>query len=199
MTVSPVDIKQIKQAPESSAVIDIIKNRFSPRAFSNEEITQAEIDIIIEAAHWAPSAMNEQPWRYQVALKNNTQAFKNMVSVLAPGNEPWAKQAAALILCSIKSTYSSNNKINTSALHDLGMANQNLLLQALSMNIYAHVIGGFDKAKAIDVFSIDEEINPVCIIALGYLGNHEHLTEPYKERELKPRTRLPIKDILEYL
>lgn len=194
-----MDTKKIKEAFTKFKVIDLIKNRFSARAFDDKAITIDDLNAILEAAIWAPSAVNEQPWRYFVAAKQNADSFKKLLDLLAPGNEPWAKNAAALILSSVKLTYTQNGKPNVSALHDVGMANQNLLLQALSIDIYGHVMGGFDKEKAKQVFNLSDDFQPICIIALGYLGNSEMLVEPYKEREHIVRTRKPLEEVVEFI
>jgi nitroreductase len=194
-----MDTKQIKAASTQYHVTDLIKNRFSPRAFSDKAITLDDVNTVLEAASWAPSAMNEQPWRYHVALKSNQTGFQKLVDLLVPGNTPWAKNASALVLCTTKLTYSQNQQPNGSTFHDTGMANQNLLLQALSMDIYAHVMGGFDKEKSKQVFNISNDYQPICIIALGYLGNAETLTTGFKERELAARTRKPLAEVVTYL
>jgi len=194
-----MDTKQIKVASTQYPVIDLIKNRFSPRAFSDKAITLDDVNALLEAAMWAPSAMNEQPWRYFVALKNNEVAFQKMVDLLMPGNTPWAKNAGALILCAAKLTHDQNQQPNVSALHDVGMSNQNLLLQALSMNIYGHVMGGFDKQRSKQVLNISDDYQPICIIALGYLGDAETLSVGFKERESASRTRKSLSEVITYL
>jgi nitroreductase len=194
-----MDIKRIKIAPTNYNVLDLIKNRFSARAFSDKALALSEVNTLLEAAMWAPSAMNEQPWRYYVALKSNVLAFQKLVDLLVQGNMPWAKNAGALILCTVKLTFKQNQQPNVSALHDVGMANQNLLLQALSMGIYGHVMGGFHRNQAKEIFNMGSDYEPVCIIALGYLGDLETLVEPFKERERTQRTRKLLNEVVTYL
>ena len=169
--------------------MDLIKNRWSPRAFDEKEVTKVQMDTILEAATWAPSCMNEQPWRYAVALKQNKNGFKKLLDLLVPGNAIWAKNSAALILCYVKTTYDSNGAVNDWAMHDAGLANENLLLQATNMGIYGHIMAGFTADKAIADFVLTNEYKPVCMIALGYPGNSGMLEEPFKTREMTPRTR----------
>lgn len=190
---------QQKTATTQFEVLEIIKKRFSPRAFSDKRITPTDIKTIIEAAQWAPSAVNEQPWRYKVALKENFDSFHQLLDLLTPNNQLWAKEAGALVFCYAKSIYSKNETTNSSAFHDTGMANQNLLLQALSMNIYGRMMGGFDKKRAKEVFLENDDFQPVCIIALGYLGNIEDLSEGLQIKERELRLRKALKEVVEFL
>lgn len=184
----------IKQAKTKHNVHELIKNRWSARSFSEKEITQEELETIFEAAGWAFSSMNYQPWRYIYAHKKDEVNFQKMVNCLNGGNKPWAKDAPVIIMALAKKNF-DNGISNAAALHDLGAANTNLILQATSMNIYGHLMGGFDKEKAIEVFNIDtEEYEPFVFIALGYLDTPEKLIEPFKTREVTPRTRKPLAD-----
>ena len=127
----------IKIAKTIYPVLDVIKNRWSARAFSNKTITDEELNTLFEAASWAASANNEQSWQY-IYAKKGTGAFDNIWNCLSPGNQPWAKHAAALIVAVTRKTFEANNAVNAYAGHDLGMANAHLLLQARTMNIYCH-------------------------------------------------------------
>lgn len=185
-------IADIKVPETKYPVIDTIRNRWSARAFSNEPVSKETMFAILEAASWAPSAFNEQPWGYVVGMRQNEKGFKMLLDCLSPGNAAWAKNAGVLILSYAKLTVTPTGNPNASALHDTGMANQNLLLQATAMNVYGHIMGGFDKQKAIDDFGLTDDYAPVCMIALGYLDEPESLEEPFRSRELTPRTRKPI-------
>jgi len=186
----------IKQAKTKNNVNELIKNRWSARAFSEKEITQEKLETIFEAAGWAFSAMNYQPWRYIYAHRKDETNFKRMTDCLAGGNKPWAKDASVMIMALAKKNY-DNGTPNASALHDIGAANATLILQALSMDIYGHLMGGYDKEKAIELFKIDtNEYEPVVFIALGYLDSPEKLIEPFKTREVTPRTRKPLADYI---
>lgn len=186
----------IKQAKTKYDVHELIRNRWSARSFSEKEITQEELETIFEAAGWAFSAMNYQPWRYIFAHKKDEINFHKMVDCLNGGNKPWAKDASVIIMALAKRNY-DNGSPNTASLHDLGAANTNLILQATSMNIYGHLMGGFNKEKAVDVLNIDtNEYEPFVFIALGYLDIPEKLTEPYKTREMTPRSRKPLTEYI---
>ena len=184
----------IKHAVTKHNVHELIRNRWSARSFSEREITQEELDTIFEAAGWAFSAMNYQPWRYIYAHKKDGADFQKLVDCLSSGNKPWAKDASVIIMALAKKNY-DNGIPNAAALHDLGAANATLMLQATSMNIYGHLMGGYDKDKAIEVLTIDtEEYEPVVFIALGYLDVPQKLIEPFQTREVTPRTRKEISE-----
>jgi nitroreductase len=169
----------------------IIEKRWSPRAFADRSISEEQMQELLEAARWSASSMNEQPWRYVYAHKG-TPGFEQLWECLMPGNQPWAKNAAVLVVSMYKKTFSRNGRINSSAMHDLGMANAQMILQAAHRDIYAHMMGGFDKGKTSELLGLSEDTVPLCIIAFGYLGNPDQLEEPYKTRELNERKRLPV-------
>jgi nitroreductase len=181
-------VSKIKHAKTKHKVLDVISNRWSPRAFSPEKISDEDIENILEAASWAPSALNEQPWRY-IYAHNKTPGFSKIVECLLPGNRLWANQAAVVVISIGIKTYEKTGLPNSHYLHDTGLANANLITQAFSMGVYSHLMAGFDKTKTIDQFQLKETEDPICFIALGYLGNSEQLPEPFKSRENAPRTR----------
>lgn len=180
-----------KIAQTKHQVIDLIKQRWSARSFTAQPIAEKDVQNILEAGSWAPSANNTQPWRYIYAHRG-TEGFKKLLSALVPGNQPWAKNAAVLIAAvGIKELPDTQQK-QPYYMHDTGMANSFILLQALSMNVYGHVMGGFNKVQIAEELSLPANEEPVAMIALGYLGDAELLEEPYKARELAPRSRKPL-------
>jgi nitroreductase len=185
----------IKTANTRRPVIDLIKNRWSARAFSEQDITDEQLLTLIEAASWAPSSMNDQPWRYRYALRG-TAAFEEMWACLLLGNQPWSKHAAALLLCTAKKNFTKNGSPNRHALHDTGMANAFLMLQATEMGIYGHIMGGYDPARVQETFQLAEDEEAVCIIALGFLGTPEQLDEPFRTREITPRSRRAAEEFI---
>jgi len=188
-------MNSIKIAQTAYPVLDIIKNRWSARSFSDKPIYENEMNTILEAGSWAFSSMNEQPWRFIVALKN-TPLFDQLFSVLGGGNQPWCKNAAALVLTIGKKTYTSNGSINTVMLHDVGAANMLMTLQGNSMGIYSHVMGGYDAKKSVEIFNLDSDFEPVAMMVFGFLDEAEKLDEPYKTRELTGRTRKPLDELI---
>lgn len=182
---------EIKTPTTQFSVAPFITARFSPRSFAEKPIAQAALNALFEAASWAPSANNEQPWSYHFAHRGSD-GFQQLWECLMPGNQPWAKNAAVLAVTSTRKLFAASGKPNVSAEHDLGMANANLLLQARALEIFGHPMGGFDKAKTAALLGFDENTQPVCIIALGYLDDPEKLEEPFLTRERTPRSRKAV-------
>lgn len=185
----------IKIANTEHDVLDLIKNRWSPRSFSDKVIPENDLHTILEAAGWAASANNEQPWQYYYASKGND-GFAQISESLAGGNKPWAQHADVLIVAVARKTFEANQAENGAAMHDLGMANAHLLLQASALNIYSHMMGGFDRAKISETLNLTENQLPVAVIALGYLDEAEKLEEPFKTRELTARVRKPLNEFV---
>ncbi|MEJ8757319.1 nitroreductase family protein [Pontibacter sp. H259] len=177
-------------------VNELIQNRWSPRAFSSKPVEVEKLEALFEAARWAPSAMNEQPWRFVYATKDNPEAYNNLLSTLAEANQVWAKEAPVLILSVAKSNYSSFEGRNTHAWHDAGMATANMAFQATALGLHLHIMGGFSADKAREVLQIPEGYEPVSIIAVGYLGDATQLPEPLKIRETAPRNRKPLQEFV---
>lgn len=170
-------------------VSSFITRRWSSFAFSNKPIERTELNKLLEAASWAASSMNEQPWRYLYAHRG-TIAFDRMVDVLMDGNQPWAKNAAVLVIALAKRHFARNGKENRHHMHDLGSANTTLLLQAAEEGIRGHMMGGFHLEAALQAFEIDNTTWELgCFIALGYPGEADDLEEPYAGRERNPRER----------
>lgn len=186
-----LDIKDIK-APETVCdVHPLIQKRWSPRAFSDRAIAEETLYELFDAARWAASAFNEQPWQYVYACRD-TAGFTQLWDCLAAGNQPWTQSAAVLLVALKRTTLSRNGKPNPWAGHDVGMANAHLLLQAAHRDIYGHLMAGFDPDKIRALLSLSDDVEPVCMGALGYLGDPAQLAEPYQSRELTPRTRKAI-------
>lgn len=188
-------MSKIKKAQTQKPVLDLIRDRWSARSFSDKEISEDTMNTIIEAASWSFSAMNEQPWRYAVAYRG-TPLFEKFHNLLMGGNKPWCQNAAALVLSLGKKKYSVNGLENYCMMHDLGAANMLLTLQANSLGIFTHVLGGYDSKRAIEEFQLSDEFEPVYMIALGYLDDPEKLEEPFRTREITPRSRMGLNEIL---
>ena len=174
----------------------LIAHRWSPRAFADRPIDSAVLCSLLEAARWAPSSFNEQPWRFIVGDSERTLTTHQKIrEILVPQNN-WAHKAPVLILTVAKLTFSHNGNPNRHAFHDVGLAMGNLTMQAMEHGIYVHQMAGIDTEKAIAVFGIPQGYEPVAGAALGYLGSPDQLTGELKERELAPRSRNPLQDIL---
>lgn len=188
-------MESIKRAKTQFPVLDVIKDRWSARSFSDKPISEETINTLIEAATWSFSSNNEQPWRFAVAHRG-TPLFEKFFSLLAGGNQPWCKNAAVLILSIGKRTMTSNNMLNPAMMHDVGAANMLLTLQANSMGIYTHVLGGYDAKGTKEMFDLGDDFEPVYMIAAGYLDEPDKLVEPFKTREITPRSRKSVSEIL---
>ncbi len=187
-------VTEIKRAATDYPVHPLIEQRWSPRAFDARPVEPAILLSLFEAARWAPSGGNGQPWHFIVGRKG-TPTHDKLVSVIKEGNLPWAAQAPVLLLTVAKMTTSSGRP-HRHAFHDVGLAVANLTFQAAAHDIYVHQMGGFEPEKAREVFAIPEGFEPVTAIALGYLGEPEVLDEKNREREMAPRTRRPITEFV---
>lgn len=175
---------------------EAIQNRRSPRAFSDKKVSSETLMSLFEAARWAPSAMNEQPWLYFYAEKENSAAFNSILEVLTGINPQWAKDAQILIISVARKFYEYQHRQNQNAFHDVGAANISLAIQAAHLGLQVRQMGGFDKLKAAELLQLDPlEFEPVTVIAVGYPGNPEQLPEELMKRELQPRLRKSIEEI----
>lgn len=173
----------------------LIEKRWSPRAFGDQPVSEQQLELLFEAARWAPSAMNEQPWRFSYATREDEENFNQLFSLLMPGNS-WAGKASALFIAVAKTAYTYNGNPNPHAWYDVGLATGNLLLQATELGLHVHLMAGFDAAKAREVLQIPEGYEPVAMGAVGYAGDPDSLPEQLKERELAPRQRKPLRELL---
>ncbi len=175
---------------------ELIAKRYSPLAFDKRSVEKEKINKLFEAARWAPSSRNEQPWRFIFAERENKDSFNRMLETLAEGNKIWARDVPLLILSIALLNSSFHNRPNPYAFHDTGMAVGNLLIQATEMGIYAHQMGGYDKEMARKNLNIPEEYAPVAMIAVGYRGNTDNLSEELQKREQSKRERMPLDKIV---
>ncbi|RED97056.1 nitroreductase family protein [Marinoscillum furvescens] len=180
-----------KEAKTEATLIHAIKDRWSPRAFAAKPIGDEELQNMLEAARWAPSSMNEQPWRFIYAHKGEP-AHQQIVDTLMSGNQTWAQHAPLLIVTIIKTTFDRNGAPNRSAQHDLGLAIGNLTIQGTADGLSFHHMGGVHFDQLAEAFAITDGYEPVTVIAAGYQGDPDTLTDELKSRELAPRKRLTV-------
>ncbi len=185
-----------KPAPVQYPVHDVIKRRWSPRAFAERPVDTGTLRSLFEAARWAPSSNNEQPWRFIVASQDDRTAYDRLLACLAEGNRKWAYRAPVLILSVASMNFEDSAKPNRHAFHDTGLAAENLALQATAFGLVAHPMAGFDVEKARAEYKIPSGYEPVAMIAVGYPGDPAVLPDHLRERELKPRNRRPISDFV---
>jgi nitroreductase len=185
-----------KPATTDSPVHELIRNRWSPRAFVDTPVSANVLRSLFEAARWAPSSNNEQPWVYLVATKDDPESFGKMLGVLVEFNANWAKHAPVLALSVAHLKMQRDGKPNRVAMHDVGSASAQLTFEANSRGLRVHQMAGFDAEKARQTFAIPPDWEPVAAMAIGYPGNPDSLPENLRERELAPRTRKPSSEFV---
>lgn len=177
-------------------VHDLVRGRWSPRAFSNRTVERDKLLSLLEASRWAASSNNEQPWSLIVATKDHPSEYARLLSCLVESNRVWAQNAPVLMLSVAKRHFEFNGEENHHAFHDVGAAIGNLSTQAIALDLFVHQIGGFNAETARSQFSIPSGYEPVAMIAIGYLGDPQSLPEALKDRELAPRTRKPLTEFV---
>jgi nitroreductase len=189
------EVEDLKHAPAVPGVIEEILARWSPRAFSHKPVSQEDLTKIFEAARWAPSSFNEQPWRFLVGHKGDP-TYQKIFDSLVEFNQGWAKSAPVLILSAAQKHFAHNRAANHFAIHDTGAATAYLVLQATALGLHAHSMAGFDQEKARAAFQIPEDYAIGAVTALGHLGDTETLPEGLREQELSPRRRKPLSEFV---
>jgi len=184
-----------KPAPTNFPVHDLIRDRWSPRAFASKSIEPAVLASLFEAARWAPSSNNEQPWAYLVATKDDTENFAKTLRVLVEFNAAWAKEAPVLMIAVSRLNF-QNGTPNRNAFYDTGAATALLSVEATARGLAVHQMAGFDHAKAKKVFEISDDCEPIAAIAIGYPGDPNSLPEKLRDREVAPRTRKPLSEFV---
>jgi nitroreductase len=181
---------------ESDPLIhELLARRRSPRAFDpHRRVSRLALRTLLEAARVAPSCFNEQPWRFLVFDAGEPEALEQARSCLAAGNS-WARGAPVLILSVAAERWSGDGSPNRWAEHDVGLASENLALQATSLGFAVHFMAGFDEKRARELFRIPEDHMPMAMIAVGYPGDPDDLPPRLRERERAPRLRRPIEEI----
>jgi nitroreductase len=185
-----------KTATIEHEVIQEIKNRRSGRAYSEQAVEQEKLHRILEAARWAPSSMNEQPWRYILATRDNTETYNKVFDTLIESNQTWVKKVPVLLVSLAKKTHIKNGTANRFALHDTGAANISLALEAGAIGLMAHQMGGYDYNKLKTSLNIPDDFEIASVIAIGYPGNPEELPEALRNRELAPRERYTQQELV---
>jgi nitroreductase len=185
-----------KPASTGYPILDLLRQRWSPRAFADRPVEPEKLRILVEAARWAPSCYNEQPWSFIVATKENRAEFDRLLSCLVEGNARWARHAPVLMLSVAKLTFDRNNKPNRHAVHDVGLAVENLVIQGMALGLYVHQMAGFHLDKAREVYAIPEGHEPVAAMVIGYLGDSAGLPDDLREREMAPRTRKSLESFV---
>jgi len=190
-----IDLMQ-KPAPSDFPIHELISERWSPRAFADKPVPRDVLRSIFEAARWAPSSNNEQPWAYIVASRDDNASFEKTLSVLVEFNANWAKGAPVLAIAVARLTFAKNNVPNRNAQYDTGAATALLSVEATARGLAVHQMAGFDPEKARHVFGIPAGWEAIAAIAIGYPGDPASLPQPLQDREMAPRTRKPINEFV---
>lgn len=195
MGVSVIEVNILKRAPGIDGMMSEVLNRWSPRAFTDRAVSPADLRRVFEAARWAPSSGNEQPWRYLVGLRNSSTHSK-ISETFAGYNRNWAPQAPVLILGTTNTKLSRHDAANIYAMYDLGAATAMLVLQATALGLATHQMGGFDHDAIREALQIPEEYALGSVMALGYQAEPAALAdEELIKREMAPRSRKPVTEI----
>jgi nitroreductase len=184
-----------KLAETNYLVHELIRRRWSPRAFVDRLVEPEKLLSLLEAARWAPSSYNYQPWSFIIATKDNPEEYNRLLDTLVEFNQGWAK-AAPVLLIAVARLRNEDGKENRHAFHDVGLALENLVLQATDLGLAVHQIGGFDVEKARAVYQIPEGFEPATAVTIGYAGDPQSLPNGLKERELAPRSRKPLTEFV---
>jgi nitroreductase len=185
-----------KPAATDHPVHPLIRERWSPRAFSLKPVPTEVLRSLFEAARWAPSSNNEQPWAFLVATKDDREFHDKMVSTLVEFNQTWAKHAPVLAIAISELAFARNGHANRNAFYDTGAAVADLTTEATARGLLVHQMAGFDPHKAIELFSIPTGWEPIAAFVVGYPGDPQALPEPLREREHAPRTRKPLAEFV---
>lgn len=185
-----------KPAQTDYPIVEVLKRRWSPRAFSDQMIEPEKLRSLFEAARWAPSSFNEQPWFFILATKQEPEEHAGLLGCLVEGNQQWARQAPVLMVSVAKLNFDRTGKPNRHAFYDLGMAVGNLMVQATALDLFVHQMAGFSAEKVAEIYGVPDAFAPVAAIALGYGTDVDDLPEPAREAESKPRSRKPIQSFV---
>lgn len=178
-----------KSADIASPVLDVIQKRRSRRAYADRMVEPEKIRSLFEAARWAPSSLNEQPWFYIYATREQGALWNKIYETLKEGNKVWARHAPLLILSLARKNFIRFDAPNPSARYDLGAANAFLSLQAAHLGLNVHQIAGFEPKTAVANLGVPDIYEPVIVMAIGYPGAADTLPENLKAREVAPRER----------
>ncbi len=181
---------------EARSISPMMRERRSPRALVGPVPERAVIAALFEAARWAPSAFNEQPWRFVVATADDPAEFSKLLGCLYDGNQLWCKNAPILMIGVAKNFFDYKHAPNNLCALDLGLAVENLLLEAVGQGLYAHPMSGFSPDAVRKAYGVPAEYEPKVAIAAGYLGDPAILPEELRAGETAERTRKPISEIV---
>ena len=174
-------------------ILESLNRRWSPRAYSEKPVEKEKLQSILEAARWAPSARNEQPWRFIIGQKGDG-TWEKIFESLVEWNQQWTKRAPVLVLNIGKKFYDFKHLPNDTYQYDTGQAVAMSVTEAVNQGLIGHQMGGFSPEKAIELFDIPEDYQPISVAAFGYYGDPELLPDDMKESEFEERKRRPLNE-----
>jgi nitroreductase len=185
-----------KPAATQYPVHELIRERWSPRAFSEKAVSPEILQSLFEAARWAPSSNNEQPWAFLVGTRGDGNTFRKILGTLVEFNQTWAKHAPVLAIAVSELAFAKNGHSNRNASYDTGAAVSQLTTEATSRGLFVHQMAGFDPHKGAETFAVPNGWEPIAAFAIGYAGDPQTLPESLRERELAPQTRKPLHEFV---
>ena len=184
-----------KVTPNKYPINDLVKKRWSPRAFSEKQIEEEKLASLFEAARWAPSAFNEQPWRFIIGQKGS-ETYDKILQSLVEWNQQWAGKSPVLVLNIASKNFSHNSKTNATAQYDLGQAVAFMIIEAVNQGLVSHEMSGFDAEEAARLLQIPEDFQAVSVTAFGYYGDASLLPEDMLQSEMEDRKRKNLNEIV---
>jgi nitroreductase len=185
-----------KIANTDHPIHELIAGRWSPYAFSHRRVDSVDLAGCLEAARWAPSSYNEQPWSFLIATRDDVENFEKILSCLVEANQAWARQAPVLLLCCTKLNFSRNGEPNAAAVHDLGLAAATLSFEATARGLYVHQMIGIVPDRAAKLFEIPSDVRPLTAMAIGYVAEPGAAPEEFQQRDVAPRSRKPLEQFV---
>ncbi len=182
----------MKEAQPDYPIEALLARRWSPYSFAERDVPLEDLQAILEAARWAPSSYNEQPWRYLLARRSDPAAFEKLLSCLVDGNQVWAKSAPVLLIGLAIVKFARNGKPNAAAVHDLGLAAGNICVEATARGLFVHQMIGIVPERVRALYNVPDDAEPLTAAAIGYLGDGSSLPDAIQERDRGPRTRRPL-------
>lgn len=186
----------IKLAKPDHPIQPALADRWSPYCFSDKPVSDADLRSVFEAARWAPSSYNEQPWSYLVAAKADAKEFERLLSCLVEGNQAWAKDAPVLAIGCTSLNFQRNGKPNSAALHDLGLASASLTMEATARGLVVHQMIGIVPERVRELYQVPEGVQPLTGLAIGYAGDPSQANEKLRERDQTPRSRKKLTEFV---
>lgn len=186
----------IKHAKPDYPIHEIIAKRWSPYRFSDRALSKKDVLSLFEAARWAPSSYNEQPWNFIIALKEQPDEFEKLLSCLVPANQEWAQYASVLALGISHLVFDRNGMENKAAIHDLGAAAAHICFEATARGIYVHQMIGIEPDKARKTYKISADFEVLTGLAIGYVDLSAEASSEYAERDQTPRARKNISEFI---